>query len=229
MMRAPGLHERLGRESRATSASRSCGRSTASYETRPDGSWSGQGGVRADVQAAAHAQHRDRARVHARARRDAVRARRSPTPPPRAMYGRRYVFGALDQTEFVDGDARSTSSSARACRCRCTCSRCCRSAATPASRRRRSRAPTTSAVRPGHRHDHASTRRTARTRSSGPGGTGTPFVDPEPRLQLHVAARQHGLPLGVQARLDALRRLDAAARGRDDATGASPSTRTSRG
>ena len=186
-----------------------------SYETRPDGSWSGEGEIGLtfrplptfSIEVGPTFQRELTASQYVRAVMD---------PAAIAMYGRRYVFGALDQTEFgmetrlnlilsprmslqmylqpllSNGRYHTVQGGA------------------PAADLRFRR------VRQGHRHDqlrrgerrlHGLSRR-RRHRHAIP--------HPESGLQLHLTPRQHGLPLGVQARLHALRRLDAAARGRDE-------------
>ena len=99
MMRAPGFTAVRPRASKATSGSRSSGRLDGNYETRPDGSWSGAGGVRVDVPAAAHVQHRNGTDVQ-RELTASQYVRAVTDADAVAMYGRRYVFGALDQKEF---------------------------------------------------------------------------------------------------------------------------------
>ena len=181
-----------------------------SYESSSDGSWSGQGEVSFTFKPLPSLSVEIGPEL-TRQLTDAQYVRTVTDPAVTAMYGKHYVFGAIDQTELVM-DTRvnvilSPKMSIQAY------IQPLLSVGRYSGFKEPAQPRTYDFLQYGDewRRDHV---RSRGGRVPGAAGDGLAVCHPQPRLQLHVAARQRGLPVGVQAGLDALRRLDAAARGR---------------
>ena len=198
------------------------------YETRPDGSWSGRSRSRIDVQAAAHVQHRSGPDVHARAHRVAVRARGDRRRGGRDVRPALRVRGA-GPDGVRDGDAAQPHPEPAHVAADVPAAAALERPVHTGSRRRCSRGPTTSPSTAGTPARSASTRRTASTRSIP--GPAAPARRSSSRIRTSTTrrcarTRSSAGSSSLAPRSTSSGRSSARTR---QATGASPSTRTSPG